>query len=83
MRGTARGKLLYLMALALGATFGGSRTEAAQLAGVLGAHDPSPVIQDGTEYYYFATGQGIVSRSSSDLSAARAVPTVVPGSAPV
>ena len=76
MRGTARGKLLYLMALALGASFGGSRTEAAQLAGVLGAHDPSPVIQDGTEYYYFATGQGIVSRSSSDLINWNAGPSV-------
>src|SRR4051812_10224080 len=38
----------------------------AQLAGDTGAHDPSTLIKDGTKYYYFATGQGIVARSSTD-----------------
>src|SRR4051794_29985285 len=38
-----------------------------QLSGQLGAHDPSTLIKDGGNYYYFATGQGIVSRRSSNL----------------
>lgn len=47
-----------------------------QLTGELGAHDPSTVIRDGGVASYFATGQGIVSRSSTNLtnwSAGRAV----------
>jgi arabinan endo-1,5-alpha-L-arabinosidase len=39
----------------------------AQLTGQLGAHDPSTVIKDGSQYYYFATGNGIVSRNSANL----------------
>jgi autotransporter-associated beta strand protein len=38
----------------------------AQLSGETGAHDPSSLAKDGSTYYYFATGQGIVSRSSTD-----------------
>src|SRR4051794_29536614 len=38
----------------------------AQLTGQLGAHDPSTLIKDGSTYYYFATGQGIISRRSSN-----------------
>ena len=41
----------------------------AQLTGELGAHDPSAVLKDGSTYTYFATGPGIISRSSSDLTA--------------
>jgi autotransporter-associated beta strand protein/T5SS/PEP-CTERM-associated repeat protein len=40
----------------------------AQLTGQLGAHDPSTVIQDGSRYYYYATGQGLAARSSSNLT---------------
>ncbi len=38
----------------------------AQPAGVIDAHDPSTVIQNGGVSYYYATGQGIVSRASTD-----------------
>src|ERR1700743_1655275 len=78
VRGLARGRMMYLVALAMATatSFGASRTEAAQLAGVLGAHDPSPVVQDGSSYYYFATGQGIVSRNSTDLVNWNAGPSV-------
>jgi len=37
-----------------------------QLRGHLGAHDPSTVVKCKDRYYLFATGQGIVSRSSAD-----------------
>ena len=40
-----------------------------QLSGELGAHDPSSVIKDGDRYYYFATGPGVISRSSADRTA--------------
>jgi autotransporter-associated beta strand protein len=39
---------------------------AQQLTGELGAHDPSSLVMYGGKYYYFATGQGIVSRTSTD-----------------
>lgn len=39
-----------------------------QLTGELGAHDPSTVVRDGGVSSYFATGQGIVSRSSTNLT---------------
>ncbi len=32
------------------------------------AHDPSPIIKDGSNYYYYSTGQGILGRTSTDLS---------------
>ncbi len=38
----------------------------AQLSGETGAHDPSSLVKDGSTYYYYATGQGIVSRNSTD-----------------
>lgn len=49
----------------------------AQLTGELGAHDPSTVIKgaDG-RYYYFATGQGVVSRSSANKIAWTGGPAV-------
>jgi arabinan endo-1,5-alpha-L-arabinosidase len=40
-----------------------------QLTGELSAHDPSSIMKDGTGYYYFATGPGIVSRSSTNKTA--------------
>ncbi|HZZ26912.1 MAG TPA: family 43 glycosylhydrolase [Pirellulales bacterium] len=48
----------------------------AQLSGEIDAHDPSDVIEDGSTYYYFATGQGIVSRSSTDLTSWTTGPSV-------
>jgi autotransporter-associated beta strand protein/T5SS/PEP-CTERM-associated repeat protein len=74
--GSARRKAAYLVAMALASTFMGSRTYAAQLAGVLGAHDPSNVMKDGSQYWYFATGQGIISRTSTDLVNWNAGPSV-------
>ena len=64
------------MAMALASTFMGSRTHAAQLGGVLGAHDPSNVMKDGSQYWYFATGQGIISRTSTDMINWNAGPSV-------
>ncbi|MCA9259679.1 MAG: family 43 glycosylhydrolase, partial [Planctomycetales bacterium] len=40
----------------------------AQLSGELGAHDPSTVVQDGSTYYYLATGDGLAIRSSGNLA---------------
>ena len=37
-----------------------------QLTGVIDAHDPSTIIKQGSTYYYYATGQGIISRTSTD-----------------
>ncbi|TWT77876.1 Intracellular endo-alpha-(1-_5)-L-arabinanase [Posidoniimonas polymericola] len=62
---------------------------AAQLTGTLGAHDPSTVIYDDGRYYYFATGDRLAVRSSSNLSswtgepaAFDAVPSWVAGAVP-
>ena len=44
----------------------GHRT--AQLTGNLGAHDPSSVIKDGSTFYTFATGDGIISKSSTNAT---------------
>jgi hypothetical protein len=53
------GVLLFLeMALALDA--------ATNLRGSLGIHDPSAVIKCNGRYYVFGTGQGIISKSSTD-----------------
>jgi arabinan endo-1,5-alpha-L-arabinosidase len=38
------------------------------LSGSLWAHDPSTMITDGSQYYYYCTGQNIVSRSSSNTT---------------
>lgn len=48
----------------------------AQLTGVTGAHDPSSLLKDGSIYYYFATGHGIVTRSSTNKSSWSAGPSV-------
>jgi arabinan endo-1,5-alpha-L-arabinosidase len=50
------------------ATVNGIATSAtAQLTGQLSAHDPSTLIQDGGTYRYFATGNGIVARRSTNM----------------
>jgi arabinan endo-1,5-alpha-L-arabinosidase len=41
---------------------------AAALTGQLGIHDPSTIIKEGSRYYVFATGQGISSKSSTNLT---------------
>jgi arabinan endo-1,5-alpha-L-arabinosidase len=38
----------------------------AQLSGELGAHDPSTLFKQGSNYYYFATGNGIAVRTSAN-----------------
>ena len=60
-----------LAVISLGGEFAG-----AQMTGVTGAHDPSTLVKDGTRYYYFATGDGIVSRSSSNKVSWSAGPNV-------
>src|SRR4051812_38082757 len=64
--------------MALVAGIGGILASSArgQLSGEVGAHDPSTLIMDGSKYYYFATGQGIVSRTSSDMVSWTAGPSV-------
>jgi arabinan endo-1,5-alpha-L-arabinosidase len=49
----------------------------AQLSGELGAHDPSTVILENGRSYYFATGDLLASRSSSDLRSWTAGPAVL------
>ncbi len=39
-------------------------------------HDPSTIVKDGGEYWYFSTGPGIVSRHSKDLATWTAGPPV-------
>jgi len=46
------------------------------LRGNLGIHDPSAVIQCNGRYYVFGTGQGILSKSSTDLTYWAAGPSV-------
>lgn len=53
-----------------------AQSAGAQLTGVTTAHDPSSLAKDGATYYYFATGTGIVSRSSTDKVAWSAGPSV-------
>jgi hypothetical protein len=40
-------------------------------------HDPSTVVKQGSEYWFFSTGNGIVSRHSLDLLHWQAGPSVV------
>lgn len=47
-----------------------------QLTGATGAHDPSTLSKVNAKYFYFATGQGIVSRSSTNLTAWSSGPVV-------
>jgi hypothetical protein len=53
-------------ALFLLAGTGSLRASPPNLRGSLGIHDPSAVIKCGNRYYVFGTGQGIISKSSSD-----------------
>ena len=61
----------------------------AQLTGQLGAHDPSTVIFDNGKYYYFATGDLLATRSSTNLTswsggpaAFNALPSWIPSTVP-
>ena len=42
--------------------------QAVELTGSLSTHDPSRIIKDGSKYYFFSTGNGIVVSSSDNLS---------------
>lgn len=46
------------------------------LSGTLSAHDPSTLIKDGNTYRYFATGNGISSRRSTNLTSWNSGPSV-------
>jgi arabinan endo-1,5-alpha-L-arabinosidase len=59
-RVAAGAMLLGLLACALPAA------EAPPLRGNIGAHDPSTIIKCKDRYYLFATGEGILSKSSAD-----------------
>jgi arabinan endo-1,5-alpha-L-arabinosidase len=47
-----------------------------QLSGVVKAHDPSSLLKQGDRFYYFCTGRGILTRSSTDLKTWEAGPPV-------
>lgn len=47
----------------------GAAAGRAQLTGDLRAHDPSRILKVDGKYYLFATGQGVVTKSSPDLRA--------------
>ncbi len=52
------------------AVLGGSVRELrAEVTGQTAAHDPSSIVKDGSTFYYFATGQGIISRNSTNRAA--------------
>jgi arabinan endo-1,5-alpha-L-arabinosidase len=53
----------------------------AALTGQIGIHDPSTIVKDGARYYVFATGQGISSKSSANLTHWQTNPRVF-GTAP-
>lgn len=44
-----------------------TRLEPRVLEGETGVHDPSMILKEGTNYFLFATGRGIATKSSSDL----------------
>jgi arabinan endo-1,5-alpha-L-arabinosidase len=46
------------------------------LQGNLSAHDPSTIVKDGAKYWVFATGRGIISLYSTNLTAWQAGPPV-------
>src|SRR3954462_14821697 len=46
------------------------------LQGNFAAHDPSTIVKDGSEYWIFATGRGIISLHSSNLVAWQPGPPV-------
>lgn len=54
------------IACAIAAIATASSTAHAQLTGETSAHDPSSLAKSGSTYYYFATGQGIAARTSSN-----------------
>jgi arabinan endo-1,5-alpha-L-arabinosidase len=47
-----------------------------ELQGNLSAHDPSTIVKDGNEYWVFATGRGILSLHSTNLTSWQAGPPV-------
>lgn len=69
----------WLLPILLGIIFGSTlslRAAPPDLRGNLGIHDPSAVIQCSGRYYVFGTGQGIISKSSSDLTYWSAGPSI-------
>jgi arabinan endo-1,5-alpha-L-arabinosidase len=58
-------RLLCLVVFMLSSVFA---VHAVELTGALSTHDPSRIIKDGSNYYFFSTGNGIVVSSSQNLS---------------
>jgi autotransporter-associated beta strand protein len=58
------------LAITLGAGLPGTGALAQQvpIIGETYAHDPSPVLDDNSTYFYYSTGQDILTRESTDLS---------------
>jgi autotransporter-associated beta strand protein len=61
-------RVLLSAAMTATALVGSARGQELPVLGVTGAHDPSTIIQEGTNYYYYVTGQGIVARTSTNLT---------------
>src|SRR4051812_7195008 len=72
----ARSRRFLLLVAATGITSLVLRQSYGQISGQTSAHDPSEMVKVGTKYFYFATGQGIVSRSSSNEAFWSAGPSV-------
>jgi len=69
MRPALRALPLFLLSLSTSAA-------PLELQGNLSAHDPSTIVKDGSEYWVFATGRGIISLHSTNLVMWQAGPTV-------
>lgn len=58
-------RFLFALALMLSSMVA---VNAVELTGALSTHDPSRIMKDGSKYYFFSTGNGIVVSSSDNLS---------------
>jgi autotransporter-associated beta strand protein len=75
--GSRRSRLAIASAIAgVAAALLDPKPASAQLTGVTGAHDPSTLSLVSGKYYYYTTGQGIVSRSSTDMTSWSAGPAI-------
>ncbi len=61
-------RVLLSTAVTAAALVGTARGQELPVLGVNGAHDPSTIIQVGSNYYYYATGNGIIARTSTNLT---------------
>jgi arabinan endo-1,5-alpha-L-arabinosidase len=61
-------RILLAAAIAAGALTASAQAQELPVLGVTGAHDPSTIIQEGSNYYYYSTGQDILARTSTNLT---------------